>query len=405
MFSRVITRRLQPVLEERLHQAPVVVLTGARQVGKTTLALAVGKKLGAHYLDLESERDRAKLSAAELYLGGYLDRLVILDEVHRMPELLPLIRSLVDRARQSGRKSGLYLLLGSVSPEVSRQAGESLAGRASYLELAPLDPLEVGPGELELLWLRGGFPESFLAPSDAQSLRWRKDFLRAYMEREIPALGGRLPAETLRRLLTMLAYLQGELLHLSRLATNLGLEGRTVSRYLDHLTDLYLLRRLPPYEANVGKRLVKSPKLYLRDSGLVHALLEIPNRESLLGHPVVGASWEGFVVENLLQVAPEGAVGYFYRTHAGAEVDLLLVFPSGNLWAVEVKRSLQAKPSRGFRQALMDLKPEEAFVVYPGEEAYPLAPGITAMPLPQLMQRLWQQAGLPSLGGRSKLTP
>uniref|UniRef100_A0A7V4E6I4 ATP-binding protein n=1 Tax=Thermus tengchongensis TaxID=1214928 RepID=A0A7V4E6I4_9DEIN len=384
----MITRRLQPLLEERLRQVPVVVLTGARQVGKTTLALEVGKKLDAHYLDLESDRDRAKLSVAELYLEGYLDRLVILDEAHRMPELFPLLRSLVDRARRAGRKSGLYLLLGSVSPEVSRQAGESLAGRASYLELTPLDPLEVTEG-LERLWLRGGFPESFLAPNDEESLRWRQDFLRTYLEREIPALGGRLPAETLRRLLTMLAHLQGETLNLSRLAGSLGLDGRTVSRYLDYLVDLYLLRRLPPYGANVGKRLVKSPKLYLRDSGLVHALLGIGNWETLLGHPVVGASWEGFVVENLLRVAPEGALGFFYRTHAGAEIDLLLVFPSGNLWAVEVKRSLEPKPSRGFHQALADLKPQAAFVVYPGEETYPVTPEVQAIPLPQLMQRLW----------------
>ncbi|WP_135257481.1 ATP-binding protein [Thermus caldilimi] len=385
----MIPRRLQPVLEERLGQVPVVVLTGARQVGKTTLALAVGDRLGALYLDLESERDRGKLAAPELYLEDHLDRLVILDEVHRMPELFPVLRGLVDRARRAGRKSGLYLLLGSVSPEVSRQAGESLAGRASYLELSPLDPLEVDPKELERLWLRGGFPESFLAPSDVQSLRWRQDFLRTYMEREIPALGGRLPTETLRRLLTMLAHLQGETLHLSRLAGNLGLDGRTVSRYLDHLVDLYLLRRLPPYEANVGKRLVKSPKLYLRDSGLVHALLGIHDREILLGHPVVGASWEGFVVENLLRVAPEGALGFFYRTHAGAEIDLLLLCPTGTLWAVEVKRSLVPKPSRGFHQALMDLRPQAAFVVYPGEEAYPLSPDVLAVPLPQLMQRLW----------------
>ncbi|MFN4233031.1 ATP-binding protein [Thermus sp.] len=385
----MIPRRLKPILEERLHQVPVVILTGARQVGKTTLALEVGEALGALYLDLESERDRAKLAAPELYLEGHLDRLVILDEVHRMPQLFPSLRSLVDRARRRGRKACLYLLLGSLSPEVSRYAGESLAGRASYLELAPLDPLEVGPEEQERLWLRGGFPESFLAPSDAQSLRWRQDFLHTYLEREIPALGGRLPAETLRRLLTMLAHLQGETLHLSRLAGSLGLDGRTVSRYLDHLVDLFLLRRLPPYEANVGKRLVKSPKLYLRDSGLVHALLGITDWDTLLGHPGVGASWEGFVVENLLRVAPEGVLGFFYRTHAGAEIDLLLLFPTGTLWAVEVKRSLSPKPSRGFHQALADLRPQAAFVVYPGEEAFPLAPGILAIPLPQLMWRLW----------------
>lgn len=388
----MITRRLQPLLEARLEQVPVVVLTGPRQAGKTTLALEVGRRLGALYLDLESERDRGKLAEAELYLEGHLDRLVILDEVHRMPHLFPLLRSLVDRARREGRRAGLYLLLGSVSPEVSRQAGESLAGRASYLELAPFDPLEVGLKALERLWLRGGFPESFLAAGEEASLRWRQDFLRAYVEREIPLLGGRLPAEAVRRLLTMLAHLQGETLNLSRLAGSLGLDGRTVARYLDLLVDLYLLRRLPPYEANVGKRLVKSPKLYLRDSGLVHALLGLGDLEALLGHPVVGASWEGFAVENLLRVAPEGVEGFFYRTHAGAEVDLLLRWPSGALWAVEVKRSLAPKPSRGFHEALKDLSPEAAFVVYPGEEGFPLGRGVDAIPLPALMERLWRRA-------------
>ncbi|WP_236630090.1 ATP-binding protein [Thermus thermamylovorans] len=250
----------------------------------------------------------------------------------------------------------------------------------------------MGPEALERLWLRGGFPESFLAEGEEASLRWRRDFLRAYVEREIPLLGGRLPAEAVRRLLTMLAHLQGETLNLSRLAGNLGLDGRTVARHLDFLVDLYLLRRLPPYEANVGKRLVKSPKLYLRDSGLVHALLGPGDLEALLGHPVVGASWEGFAVENLLRVAPEGVEGFFYRTHAGAEVDLLLRWPSGALWAVEVKRSLTPKPSRGFHEALKDLSPEAAFVVYPGEEAFPLGRGVEAIPLPALMERLWRKA-------------
>ncbi|MEN2981140.1 MAG: ATP-binding protein [Thermus sp.] len=384
----IIPRRLEPILEGRLREVPVVVLTGPRQAGKTTLALRVGERWGALYLDLESERDRAKLAEPELYLEGFLGRLVILDEVHRMPELFPVLRSLVDRARRRGLRAGLYLLLGSVSPEVSRQAGESLAGRASYLELDPLDPLEVEPGEGERLWLRGGFPESFLAPTEEASLRWRLDFLRAYVEREIPSLGGRLSGETLRRFLTMLAHLQGEIQNLSRLAASLGLDGRTVGRYLDLLADLYLLRRLPPYEANVGKRLIKSPKLYLRDSGLVHALLGLPHREALLGHPVVGASWEGFVVESLLRVLPWGAEAFFYRTRAGAEVDLVVRFPSGALWAVEAKRSLTPKPTRGFFEALRDLNPEGAFVVYPGEEAFPVAPGVEALPLRALMARL-----------------
>jgi predicted AAA+ superfamily ATPase len=395
-IARMVPRRIQPLLEARLQEVPVVILTGPRQVGKTTLALELRERWDALYLDLESEADRAKLTAAEPYLEAYLHRLVILDEVHRMPELFPLLRSLVDRARRQGRRAGLYLLLGSISPEVSRQAGESLAGRASYMELAPFDLLEVGPEAQDPLWVRGGFPESFLAHSDQGSLRWRRDFLRAYVEREIPALGGRLPGETLRRFLVMLTHLHGQMLNLSALARNLGLDGRTVSRYLDLLADVYLLRRLPPLEANVGKRLVKSPKLYLRDSGLVHALLGIPDLESLLSHPVVGASWEGFVLENLVRVAPEGAEAYFYRTRAGAEVDLVLALPWNRLLLVEVKRSLAPQPSKGFREATKDLGPqvEEAVVVYPGKDAFPLGGGIMAIPLYYLAARL-ARSGIP----------
>ena len=316
-----------------------------------------------------------------------------------MPGLFPLLRSLVDRARRRGLRSGLYLLLGSLAPEVSRQAGESLAGRASYLELAPFDLLEVGREAEPVLWLRGGFPESFLALGDEESFRWRLDFLRSYVEREIPLLGGRLPAEGLRRFLTMLAHLQGELLNTSALARNLGLDGRTVNRYLDFLVDLYLLRRLPPLEANVGKRLVKSPKLYLRDSGLVHALLGLRTLEDLLAHPVVGRSYEGFVVENLLRVLSEGGEAYFYRTRAGAEVDLVLLLPGGRLWAVEVKRGLDPRPSRGFHEALKDLKPQEAFVIYPGGETFPVGEGVFAAPLGAVMERLWRGQA-PALGFR-----
>ncbi len=384
-MNALLPRRLEPLLRQRLVERPAVVLSGPRQVGKTTLARQVGE--GAVYLDLESERDLARLSEPELYLERYLGRLVVLDEVQRMPRLFPLLRSLIDRGRQQGYRAGLYLLLGSVAPEVLRQAGESLAGRVAHLELAPLDALEVP--NWERLWLRGGFPESYLAPSEASSLRWRQDFLRTYLEREIPLYGGRLPVEALRRFWLMLAHLQGGLLNLSLLAQNLGLDTRTVGRYLDLLVDLYLLRRLPPFEANLGKRLVKRPKVYLRDSGLLHALLGLGSLEALLAHPVVGASYEGFVLENLLGVLPEGAEGFFYRTQAGAEVDLLLLFPDGRRWALEVKRSLNPSPSRGFWSALADLCPERAWVVYPGTEAFPLGQGVEAVPLPDLMRLLW----------------
>lgn len=384
-------RRIQLELERRLAEVPAVVLLGPRQVGKTTLALAVAEKRDALYLDLESEADRAKLAEPELYLSGHLDRLVVLDEVHRTPGLFPVLRGLIDRARRAGRRHGLYLLLGSAALDLLRQSGETLAGRVSYLALDPFDVLEVGdtPAALDRLWLRGGFPESFLAPEDLTSFRWREDFLRSYLERDIPQFGRRIAADRLRRLWTMLAHLQGGLLNVAQLARNLGVDAKTAAGYLDLLIDLLLLRRLPPWHANLGKRLVRSPKVYLRDSGLVHALLAVRDREALLSHPIVGASWEGFVIENLLNVAASAGIqGYFYRTSGGAEIDLLLAHPDGRLWAVEIKRSLAPRPERGFHSACADLAPERCFLVYPGTETYPVGEGIEAIPLRALAQRL-----------------
>lgn len=384
-------RRIQLELERRLAEVPAVVLLGPRQVGKTTLALAVAEKRDALYLDLESEADRAKLAEPELYLSGHLDRLVVLDEVHRTPGLFPVLRGLIDRARRAGRRHGLYLLLGSAALDLLRQSGETLAGRVSYLALDPFDVLEVGdtPTALDRLWLRGGFPESFLAPDDLTSFRWREDFLRSYLERDIPQFGRRIAADRLRRLWTMLAHLQGGLLNVAQLARNLGVDAKTAAGYLDLLIDLLLLRRLPPWHANLGKRLVRSPKVYLRDSGLVHALLAVRDREALLSHPIVGASWEGFVIENLLNVAASAGIqGYFYRTSGGAEIDLLLAHPDGRLWAVEIKRSLAPRPERGFHSACADLAPERCFLVYPGTETYPVGEGIEAIPLRALAQRL-----------------
>lgn len=384
-------RRIQLELERRLAEVPAVVLLGPRQVGKTTLALAVAEKRDALYLDLESEADRAKLAEPELYLSGHLDRLVVLDEVHRTPGLFPVLRGLIDRARRAGRRHGLYLLLGSAALDLLRQSGETLAGRVSYLALDPFDVLEVGdtPTALDRLWLRGGFPESFLAPDDLTSFRWREDFLRSYLERDIPQFGRRIAADRLRRLWTMLAHLQGGLLNVAQLARNLGVDAKTAAGYLDLLIDLLLLRRLPPWHANLGKRLVRSPKVYLRDSGLVHALLAVRDREALLSHPIVGASWEGFVIENLLNVAASAGIqGYFYRTSGGAEIDLLLAHPDGRLWAVEIKRSLAPRPERGFHSGCADLAPERCFLVYPGTETYPVGEGIEAIPLRALAQRL-----------------
>lgn len=377
----MIARKLRPTLEFLLGVTPSVALLGPRQVGKTTLALEIGNARPSIYLDLESESDRAKLSDPELYLGAREDRLVILDEIQRAPGLFQTLRGLIDKGRRKGLSSNRFLLLGSASMDLLRQSGESLAGRIAYLDLGPIDGREVPEDDLEALWLRGGFPNSLLSASDAISLRWRQDFIRTYLERDIPLLGPRIPAETLRRFWTMLAHHQSGLLNASEFARALGVDGKTVASYLDLLVDLLLVRRLQPWHANVGKRLVKSPRVYVRDSGLVHALLGIGTLEDLLGHPVAGASWEGFVIETLIAAAPEGFEPYFYRTSAGAEIDLLLRSPDGRIWVVEIKRSLAPKVERGFHSACEDLKPTRRILVYPGQETYDIRDGITVMPL------------------------
>ncbi|XAH24268.1 ATP-binding protein [Xylophilus sp. GW821-FHT01B05] len=381
-------RQLQTRLAEELQHSPAVALLGPRQAGKTTLALETAAALPSLYLDLESERDRAKLAQPELYLADHLDKLVILDEVHRAPGLFPVLRGMIDQARRAGRRAGQYLLLGSASLDLLQQSGETLAGRIAYLELGPLSLLETGTALADALWLRGGFPDSLTASSDARSLRWRQNFIRTYLERDIPQFGPRIAAQTLRRFWTMLAHHQSGLLNVAQLARNLGVDAKTAHSYIDLLCELLLVRRLPPWHANLGKRLVKSPKVYVRDSGLVHALLDIETRETLLSHPVVGASWEGFVVENLLACAPEGVQGYFYRTSGGAEIDLLLAWPDGELWAIEVKRSLTPKVERGFHSACEDLSPARKLVVYPGDAPFPLGHEVQAMPLATLCQEL-----------------
>ncbi len=391
----MIRRLLLTDVLRSMAEVPAVCLLGPRQVGKTTLALEASRELDANYLDLESEQDRAKLAEPELYLEQYLDRLVILDEVHRAPGLFPVLRGLIDRSRRRGKANGRYLLLGSASLDLLRQSGESLAGRIRYLELAPFSVLEPTRASSDKLWLRGGFPDSLLAKTDASSLRWRQDFIRTYLERDMPQLGPRIAAETLRRFWTMLAHRQGSLLNAADLAHGLGVDAKTTARYLDLLVDLLLVRRLPPWHANVGKRLVKSPRIFLRDSGVLHALLGITDLNGLLGNPVLGASWEGFVIENLLTVTPDGVTGYFYRTSGGAEIDLLLVFPDGRRWAVEVKRSLKPQPERGFHSACVDLAPARRIIVYPGKERYPLAADIEAVPLPDLAAELHGGNGKP----------
>ena len=375
----MISRRSGAQLKSLLEENPAVALLGPRQVGKTTLALEVAQDVDSVYLDLESPSDRARLSDAELYLSDHEDRLVILDEVHRVPDLFQSLRGLIDRGRRRGRRSGRFLLLGSASMDLLRQSGETLAGRIAYLELSPFDVLEVGAEDHDALWVRGGFPDSFLARDGSRSLSWRENFIRTYLERDVPQLGPRIPAETLRRFWVMLAHTQGGLLNAASLARGLGVDGKTIQGYLDLLVDLLLVRRLPPWRSNVGKRLVKSPKTYVRDSGITHALLGIDSKEELLGHPVVGSSWEGFVIESLLGIAPERAEASFYRASGGAEVDLVLKLPGRGAWAVEIKRSLSPRPSRGFHSACKDIEPEAKFVVYPGEQRYRVAEDIEAL--------------------------
>lgn len=379
IITRMITRRITPRLIHLLDRSPAVALLGPRQVGKTTLALEIAATRRSLYLDLESDADRARLTEPELYLAAHADELVILDEVHRMPNIFQLLRGLIDRGRRAGRGTGRFLLLGSASMDLLHQSGESLAGRIAYLELAPIDLLEAGPDQAEQLWTRGGFPESLLAATDEDSARWRRDFIRTYLERDIPQFGPRIAAETLRRFWTMLAHHQSGLLNAAAFARALGVDAKTVAHYLDLLVDLLLVRRLQPWHGNPGKRLVKAPKVFIRDSGVVHSLLGLRDHEAILGHPIAGASWEGFVIETLIGVAPAETVPSFYRTPAGAEIDLLLALPNGQSWAIEIKRSLSPKLEKGFHAACEDLKPNRRFVVYPGSDRFPLAQDIEVL--------------------------
>lgn len=366
----MIERHITPRLQESLAQFPAVALLGPRQVGKTTLAKGIAGE-DTVFLDLERPADLARLQDAETYLGTVADRLVIIDEIQRMPGLFPILRALIDRDRRPGR----FLLLGSASPALRRQSSESLAGRIEYLELAPLTLDEVGatPENQQKLLLRGGFPDSFLAPSDKASLRWRNAFIRTFLEQDLPQLGISIPAGQLRRFWQMLAHLHGQIWNASQIASSLDLSPPTMRRYLDILADTFMVRVLSPYHANLGKRLIKSPKVYLRDCGLLHALLGIETLDALLAHPVVGASWEGMVLEHLINHANDNATPHFYRTVAGAELDLILETPTG-LHAYEAKLSVSPALSKGYHIALEDLKIPTGQVVYSGTESYQMTP-------------------------------
>ena len=384
----MIDRRLKPRLNFLLHHNPAVALLGPRQSGKTTLALEIAQQQSSVYLDLEDENDSAKLTNPSQYLEDHESDLVILDEVHRVPEIFQQLRGVIDRGRRRGKANGRLLLLGSAAMDLLKQSGESLAGRVSYLELGPFDVLEAGAAATDTLWVRGGFPRSFLAESDDLSLQWRRDFIRTYLERDIPQFGPRIPAETLRRFWTMLAHNQTQMLNAASLARGLAVDGKTVAGYLDLLVDLLVVRRLPAWHRNVGKRLVKSPKVYVRDTGIAHALLGIRDKDALLGHPVVGQTWESFVIETLVTTAPDGTEAHYYRTSNGTEIDLLLTLPNRELWAIEVKRSSAPKIERGFHSACADLKPHKRFVVYAGIDRFPLDKTTDAIGIVELAEML-----------------
>jgi len=393
----MINRHALPILRERLSEALAVALIGPRQVGKTTLARMIADERGedAVYLDLEQPQDRARLADPAGYLARLDDKLVVLDEIHRAPELFTVLRGEIDARRRRGRPVGHFLVLGSAALPLLKQSSESLAGRISYVELTPFLPQEL-PEEVSpraglsesvtRLWTRGGFPSSFLAASDAASFRWRLNFIRSYLEREIPQFGIRTPSTTLERFWTMLAHVHGGLLNAQQLAGSLGVAWHSANHYLALMEDLLLVRRLQPWATNTKKRLVKSPKVYLRDSGILHALLGLRSFDDVLAHPIAGASFEGLAIEALIAAAPDGARAYFYRTQVGAEIDLVIELSAQHRLAIEIKSSSAPKATRGFHSACEDISPVRKILVYPGPTAYPGADGGEVLPLTEAIK-------------------
>jgi len=364
-------------LANATRRAPITALLGPRQCGKTTLARLFAKELQTTFFDLESYPDQRRLENPELVLGS-LEGIVILDEIQIMPELFQVLRVLVDRPENQAR----FLILGSASPAIIKSASESLAGRVEFIELSGFDLSESGEQAWETLWLRGGFPRAYLAEAEADSLAWREGFIRTFLERDIPQLGINIPAIAMRRFWTMLAHYHGQTWNASELGRSMGLSDKTVRSYLDILSGTFMVRQLQPWFENLGKRQVKSPKVYLRDSGLLHSLLDIPDRHALLGHPKIGASWEGYVIEQLLQaVRPSQA--YFWATHSGAEVDLVFLH-QGKKYGVEVKFNEAPKITASMRTALSDLELEHLWVIYPGEHTYPVDERISVWPLKEI---------------------
>jgi len=373
-----ITRTaLHRQVQAALKRSPVVALLGPRQCGKTTLARDIARTRAATFFDLERPADRSRLQEGELTLGS-LTGLVVIDEIQRQPDLFNLLRVLADRRPRRAR----FLILGSASPDLVKGVSETLAGRVAFIDMGGFSLDEVGASHLERLWVRGGFPRSYLARNAADSVSWREDFVRTFLERDIPQLGIQVPAEHLRRFWSMTAHYHAQIWNGSEIAGSLGVGHPTAARYLDLLCGAFVLRRVPPWHANLGKRLVKSPKVYVRDSGLLHYFLGIRDRHDLLGHPKLGASWEGLVLEELLRVVSERDI-HFYSTYSGAECDF--VVRSGvDLLGFEAKRSDAPTLTRSMRVVLDDLRLKHLFVVYPGPATFPLHEKVTAIPMAAL---------------------
>lgn len=366
-------------VEDSLKLNPVTAILGPRQSGKTTLAREIGRRENAAYFDLEDPQDQARLANPQLTLEA-LRGVVILDEIQRRPELTMLLRVLADRSPLPCR----FILVGSASPDLMRQTSDSLAGRVHFLDMGGFTLGEVGDDQRDRLWLRGGFPLSFLADNDEDSRQWRLSLVRTFLERDMPQLGVQIPAEMLRRFWTMLAHDHGQVWNGSEIGASLGVSHHTTRKYLDLLCGAYVVRQLQPWFENLGKRVVKSPKVYVRDSGLLHALLGIPDFAALQGHPKLGASWEGFVIEQILSWAGERNA-CFWATHSRAELDLM-VMAKGKRWGFEVKYQDAPAITKSMRIAMQDLKLERLWVVYPGQTGYPMDEKIECVSLSQLGQ-------------------
>ncbi|VAW69292.1 FIG00609054: hypothetical protein [hydrothermal vent metagenome] len=389
----MIPRFLTNELISALQNMPAVALLGSRQVGKTTLAFEISKAnldKPVSYLDLELDSDLAKLDDAQGYLRTFENKLLIIDEVQLKPNLFKILRSLIDIRKRAGETSAQFLLLGSASRDLLQQTSETLAGRIRYLELTPFSipeisvksPLEFSP---EKLWFRGGYPQSYLAIDDDQSWKWRSDFIASYVERDIPQLGINVSTTKMNKFWKMLSHYQGQQINMSSLGKSLEVTHTTIRNYLDVLTDLYMVRQLQPWSGNTKKRLVKSPKIYIRDSGLLHSLLSISEYDSLLGHPVSGHSWEGFVVENILGNLSDKWRASYYRTSEQTEIDLILEKSSKEIWAIEIKRSSAPKVKSGFHRACTEIGATKKFVVYSGTERFPMSKNTEAISIIELM--------------------